>query len=373
MEEGALGLGSSLIYAPGSYAGTDELIALVKVVAEYDGMYVSHLRSEGNQLLPAVDEFLRIAREGGVRAEIYHLKAAGRANWPKLGRVLDKLEAARAAGLPVTANMYTYTSAATGLDASMPPSAQAGGREKWFERLSEPVTRARLIQQMRTPSAQWENLYLDAGSPQNVMLVSFRTPELKRYVGRTVAEVAKERGRSPEDTVIDLILEDRSNVKAIYFLMSEDNVRTQLRRSWISFGSDATAPAAEGVFLQSNPHPRAYGNVARLLGHYVRDERVISLPEAVRRMTSLPAANLRILDRGALKKHYFADLVIFDPQTVADRASYEHPHVYATGIKHVIVNGVPVIAAGQHTGARPGRFVRGPGWNHRATDRAPTP
>jgi N-acyl-D-amino-acid deacylase len=361
MQEGALGVGSSLIYAPAFYAKTDELTALAHVAAEYDGMYISHMRSEGNRLLEAVDELLTIARDAGVRAEIYHLKAAGRDNWPKLDEVFTKVEAARAAGLAVTANMYTYTAGATGLDASMPPWVQEGGQQAWVERLRDPAIRARVIEEMRTPSDEWENLLLFSG-PDAVLLNEFKNEKLKPLTGRTLASVAAERGVSPEDAAIDLVIEDGSRVGAIYFMMSEENVEKAIARPWVSFGSDEGAPAPEGVFLKRQPHPRAYGTFARLLGHYVRERGVIPLEEAVRRLTSLPASNLRIERRGWLKEGYYSDVVVFDPETITDNATYEDPHRYATGVRHVFVNGVQVIADGEHTGAKPGRFVRGPGW-----------
>lgn len=362
MEEGALGVGSSLIYAPAFYARTEELIALAKVAAAYDGMYISHIRSEGNRLLQAVDELITIAREAGIRAEIYHLKAAGRDNWSKLDQVHQKIEAARAAGLKITADMYPYTAGATGLDAAMPPWVQAGGLDRWIERLKQPKIRARVISEMKTPSDEWENLYLAAGGADGVILDSFKNDALKPLTGKTLAQVAAARGKTPEETAIDLVIEDGSRVGAMYFLMSEQNVKQNIARDWVSFGSDADAPAPEGVFLKSNPHPRAYGTFARLLGHYVRDEKVISLQEAIRRLTSLPASNLRIEGRGQLKAGNFADIVVFDPNTIQDHATYEKPHAYATGVAHVFVNGVQVLKDGQHTGATPGRFVRGPGW-----------
>ncbi|RMF55715.1 MAG: D-aminoacylase, partial [Bacteroidetes bacterium] len=361
MEEGALGLGSSLIYAPAFYASTDELVALSREAAAYGGMYISHLRSEGNRLLEAVDELITIAREAGLPAEIYHLKAAGRDNWPRLDAVIARVEAARAEGLRITADMYTYTAGATGLDAAMPPWVQEGGFEAWRQRLRDPALRQRLLREMRTPSGDWENL-LQAAGPEGTLLVGFRNEALRRYIGRTLAEVAAERGVSPEEAAMDLVVEDSSRVDVVYFLMSEENVRRQIALPWMSFGSDAAALAPEGVFLRSNPHPRAYGNFARLLGRYVRDEGLIPLEEAIRRLTTLPATNLGLRRRGALRPGYHADLVVFDPATIRDHATYADPHRYATGVVHVFVNGVQVLRDGEHTGATPGRVVRGPGW-----------
>lgn len=362
MEEGALGVGSSLIYAPAFYASTEELIELCKVAAEYGGIYISHIRSEGNRLLEAIDEVIRIAREARIPAEIYHLKAAGRANWPKLDAAIRRIEAARAEGLRITANMYPYTAGATGLNAAMPPWVQEGGHRAWIERLKNPSIRERVLREMRTPTDQWENLYLMAGSPENVLLVGFKSEALKPLTGKTLAEVARQRGRSPEETILDLVIEDDSRVDAVYFLMSEENVKKQIALPWVSFGSDAESLAPEGVFLKSNPHPRAYGTFARVLGRYVREEKVISLEEAIRRMTSLPAENLKLDRRGRLKVGYFADVVVFDPARIQDHATYERPHQYATGVVHVFVNGVQVLRNGEHTGATPGRVVRGPGY-----------
>ncbi len=362
MREGALGVGSSLIYAPAFYADTDELVALSAAAGEYGGMYISHIRSEGNRLLEAVDELIEIARRAGVRAEIYHLKAAGRSNWGKLDDVIRRIESVRAEGLEITTNMYTYTAGATGLDAAMPPWVQEGGHRAWVERLKDPDIRRRVAREMRTPTDAWENLYAASGSPENVLLVGFRSEELKPLTGRTLAEVARMRGKSPEETAMDLVIEDNSRVGTVYFLMSEDNVRRQITLPYMSFGSDGGAPAAEGVFLRSNPHPRAYGNFARLLGRYVRDEGIIPLEEAIRRLTTLPAENLRITRRGSLAPGYHADIVVFDPATIQDHATFEAPHQYATGITHVFVNGVQVVHNGEHTGALPGRVVRGPGY-----------
>ncbi len=361
MEDGALGLGSSLIYAPAFYAETEELIALAKVVGEYDGMYISHLRSEGNRLLEAIDELIRIAREGGVAAEIYHLKMAGQQNWHKFDEAVARVEAARAEGLQITADMYTYTAGSTGLDAAMPPWVQEGGYVAWRERLLDPELRARVLAEMTEPTDEWENLWLASGT-EGTRLVGFNNPELRRYTGMTLSEVAAERGTSDADTIIDLVIEDGSRVQVVYFMMSEKNVARGITLPWVSFASDAQSMAAEGVFLERSTHPRAYGNFARVLGKYVRDEQVITLPEAIRKLSKLPASNLKIRNRGELAKGYFADIVVFDPSTVSDHASFSDPHQYSTGMAHVIVNGEIVIRDGEHTGALPGQIVRGPGW-----------
>jgi N-acyl-D-amino-acid deacylase len=362
MEEGALGVGSALIYAPGFYAKTDELIALCRAAAPYGGRYISHMRSEGNSLIESLDELISIAREAKIPAEVYHLKAAGQPNWPKLDQVIRKIEDARASGLTITADMYTYTAGATGLDASMPPWVQEGGYKAWAERLRDPAIRERVLREMTTPTDQWENLMLAAGSPDKVLLVAFKNAALKPLTGKTLAEVAKLRGKSPEETAMDLVIEDGSRVGTVYFLMSEENVRKQIALPWVAFDSDEASQAPEGPFLKSNPHPRAYGNFARLLAKYVRDEKVIPLEEAVRRLTLFPAENLKIKERGALRPGWFADIVVFDPAKVQDHATYDRPHQYATGMIHVFVNGVGVLQDGEHTGAKPGRVVRGPGW-----------
>jgi len=368
MEEGALGVGSSLIYAPAFYADTDELIALCEVAAEYGGRYISHVRSEGGRFLEAVDELITIAREAGLGAEVYHLKAAGVENFDKLDPAIKRIEAARATGLDITADMYTYTAGATGLDAAMPPWVQEGGYEAWAERLQDPEIRQQLRTEITTPTDAWENLYLMAGGPDNLLFAGFKNPELKPLTGQTLAEVAEARGKSPIETMMDLVVEDGSRVGTIYFIMSEENIRKKIAVPWMAFGSDEAALAPEGVFLLAGAHPRAYGNVARLLGKYVRDEHVITLQEAIRRLTSLPAGNLKIADRGVLEPGYFADIAIFDPDAIQDHATYAEPHRYATGVRYVIVNGVPVIRDGEHTGATPGRFVKGPGY---VSSRAP--
>jgi N-acyl-D-amino-acid deacylase len=359
MEEGAMGLSTALEYVPAVFSNTDEIIALAKPAAEYDGMYISHLRDEGNDILAAIDEFLEVAREANIRSEIYHLKVAGEKNWTKLEQVFAKIEEAQARGLPVTADMYTYSAAATNLSASLPPWVLEGGQKAMMERLRNPSRRAEAIAQLR--SADWEGFYQESG-PEKMMLVGFKSEKLKPLTGKTLAEIAAERGTSPEDAMIDLIIEDDSGIGTIYFMMNEENVKKKIAKPWVSFGSDEASQAPEGVFLKSNPHPRAYGTFARLLGKYVRDEKIIPLQEAIRRLTSQPAANLKIASRGALKEGYFADIVVFDPAKVQDHAAFDKPHQYATGVVHVFVNGVQVLKDGEHTGATPGRVVRGPGW-----------
>jgi N-acyl-D-amino-acid deacylase len=361
MEAGALGIGSSLIYAPGFYASTEELIELCKVAAKYQGKYISHMRSEGARLEEAVDELLRISREANIPAEIYHLKAAGRANWPKIDAVLEKVEQARREGLKITADMYLYPAGATGLDAAIPPSAQDGGYEALFKRLDDPVQRRAIADEIRTPTDKWENLYLAAGSADGVILTSFRSPALQQFVGKTLAEIARIRGADPVDTILDLVREDRGNPAAVYFMMSEENIAKQLKRPWVSIGSDAASMATEGVFLKFSTHPRAYGNAPRLLKKYVREDGVLTLEDAIHRMTGLPAANLELDRRGLLKAGYFADVTVFDPAAVADRATFEQPHQYSVGVRDVFVNGVQVLRGGEHTGATPGRALWGPG------------
>lgn len=361
MEEGALGVGSSLIYAPANYAETPELIALAAEAGRCGGMYISHMRSEADDIAEAIDELVTIAREGNVPAEIYHLKLAGTRNWDRLPEIVAQIEAARAEGLRITTDMYLYTAGGTSLDAVTPPWAQDGGREAFVARLRDPETRARILAEMRAPENDWENLLRVAGGGDGVLLVEFSNPELRPLVGKTLAEVAAMRGTSVEETAIDLVLED-PQIGAIFFMMSEDNVRAQTALPWMSFGSDAHAPATEGVFLESSAHPRAYGNVARLLGHYVREEQALTLAQAIQGLTSRPASNLGLRDRGTLAAGNFADIVVFDPDTIAAHATYERPHQYATGVEEVFVNGVQVVAGGTHTGATPGRFVRGPGW-----------
>jgi len=361
MEAGALGIGTSLIYPPAFYGKTDELIELCKVAAKYQGKYISHMRSEGNRLLEAFDELLRIAREANIPAEIYHIKAAGQQNWGKIDNLLSGVESAQKEGLKIRANMYTYTAAGTGLDACLPPWTEDGGYPALFKRLRDPVTRDKIAAQVKTPTDEWENLYLAAGSPDKILLVGFKSQKLKPLTGKSLAEVAKIRGKDPIETIMDLIAEDESRIDTVYFLMSEENVKKEIVKPWISFGSDEGSQAPEGVFLKSNPHPRAYGNFARVLGKYVRDEKVITLPEAIRRLSAFPATNLGLDHRGFLKEGMFADVVVFDPATIADRATFEKPHQYAVGMKHVFVNGVHVIKDGEHTGAKPGRALWGPG------------
>ncbi len=359
MQEGALGVGSSLIYAPAFFASTEELIELSKVASQYDGMYISHLRSEGNRLLEALDELIRIADEADIRAEVYHLKAAGRNNHHKLDLAIAKIDAARAAGLEITTNMYNYIAGATGLDAAMPPWVQEGGYEAWRTRLQDPQIRARVIVEMKSDPDDWENLYVGA---DKVILNSFRNKDLRQYTGKTLTEVAEMMGMSKEEAAIELVIQDGSRVGAVYFLMREENVKKQLKLPYMSFCSDAGSMAPEGNFLNANPHPRAYGNFARLLGKYVREEQVLPLEEAIFKLTHLSALKLRIPKRGLLQSGYYADVVVFDPATIQDHATFEEPHQYATGMEQVFVNGIQVLKDGEHTGATPGRVVRGPGY-----------
>ncbi len=368
MREGAMGVGSSLIYAPAFYAKTDELIALTAAAAEFGGGYISHIRSEGDRYLEALDEMIAIARAAKTRAQAYHLKPAGKANWSKSEAGLAKLEKARAEGVDVAANIYTYTAGATGLDAAMPPWVQEGGHDKWVENLKNPDLRARVIAEMRAPAVGWESLYqLTGNDPEKVLLIGFKNPALKPLTGKTLAEVSQVRGTSYEDTMIDLVIEDDSRVGTAYFLMSEENIKRNIAWPHMMFGSDEGAMAPEGAFILSNAHPRAYGNFARLLGNYVREEKVIPLAEAIRRLTSLSADSLRIADRGRLKPGLIADIVVFDPATIQDHATFDQPHQFATGVSHVFVNGVAVLRNGEHTGALPGRVVRGPGWEGSGT------
>jgi len=361
MEAGALGITTALIYPPAFFAKTDELIELCKVAAKYKGKYTAHIRSEANQLVEAVQETIRIGREAGLPVEIYHLKASGQSNWPKMDQVIAMIEEARRKGLKITADMYMYPAGGTGLDASMPPWVFDGGPEAAYKRMQDPDTRKKIADAIRTPTNEWENLYYLAGSPERLLLAGFKSEALKPLTGKTLSEVAKMRGKDPVETIMDLVLEDRSRVGTIYFLMNEENIKKQIGRPWVSFGSDAASMAPEGAFLKSSTHPRAYGNFARLLGKYVRDEKVISLQEAVRRLTGLPAANLGLDHRGFLKPGMFADVVVFDPATIADRATFENPHQYSVGVKHVFVNGAQVLKDGEHTGAKPGKALWGPG------------
>ena len=365
MEGGAVGLSSALIYAPACYAQTEELIALAGVAAEVGGLYISHIRNEARRLLEALDELFEVAQQANVAAEIYHLKVSGRSNWSKLEDAIAKIETARAQGLRISADMYTYPASSTGLDATMPPWVQEGGHRAWVERLKDPIIRERVKREMVTPSDDWDSTYLAAGSAENILLVGFKNDALKPLIGKTLAQVAAMRHSSPEETAMDLVIEDDSDVGCVFFTMSEDNIRRQIALPWVSFGSDGGSLAAEGVFLQSGTHPRAYGNFARLLGKYVREERVIPLEEAVRRLTWLPAQNLKLHRRGRLAAGQFADIVVFDPDTIQDHATFDNPHQYATGVIHVFVNGSQVLKEGEHTGAKPGRVVRGPGWTGR--------
>ena len=371
MEDGALGIGSSLIYAPAFYADTNELIELCKVAAEYDGMYITHMRSEGNRLLEAVDELMRIAREANIAAEIYHLKAAGRDNWDKLDLVIQKVEQARRDGLRITADMYTYTAGATGLNAAMPPWVQEGGFRRWRDRLQDADVRQRVLREMRQTTDEWENLLLMAGSADKVLLVGFKNADLKHLTGKSLAAVARQRGKSPEETAMDLVIEDNSRVECVYFLMSEENVKRKIALPWVSFCSDSSSLSAEGAFLKSNPHPRAYGSFARLLGRYVRDQEVIPLHIAIHKLTGLPAKNLGLRRRGLLRAGYHADVVVFDPKSVQDHATFDDPHQYATGVRDVFVNGTAALRNGEHTGARSGRVVHGPGYWRKAERRQP--
>jgi N-acyl-D-amino-acid deacylase len=364
MEEGAVGLGSSLIYAPAFYAPTTELVELAKIVSKYDGLYISHIRSEGSQFLEALDELIHIAREANVRAEIYHLKAAGKSNWNKLDAAIKKVEEARHEGLQITADMYPYAASETGLDAAMPRWVQEGGHDAWVKRLKDPSIRRRVEEEMCTPTDKWENMYL-ANGPENMMLASFKSEKLKPLAGKTLADVAAIRGKSAPETAMDLVVEDDSRVGTIYFSMSEANVRRNAGLPWVSFGSDAECVSPDGVFMKILPHPRAYGTFARFLGKYVRDEKVATLEDAVRRLTSLPAGNLKLRRRGMLKEGYYADIVLFDPARITDHATFLKPAQYSTGVVHAFVNGVPVVEDGEHTNAKPGRVVRGPGWKGR--------
>jgi len=363
MKEGALGVGSSLIYAPASYAETPELVAITSEAGKCGGMYISHMRSEADRLNEAIDELITISRESGAPAEIYHFKQAGGSNWPKYETAVAQVEKARAEGLKITADMYTYTAGATGLDATMPVWVQAGGLEQWIANLKKPDVRARVIAEMRAPAVGWESLLQLAGDPSRVLLLGFKSEKLKPLTGKTLAEVAKMRGTSIEDTAIDLVIKDGSRVGTAYFLMSEDNVKKATALPWMSFGSDAEAAVPEGVFLKSSTHPRAYGNFARLLGKYVRDEKTTTLADAIHRLTWLPATNLKLRGRGVLRPGYYADVVVFDPATIQDHATFEKPQQLATGVDSVFVNGTQVVKDGKHTGAKPGRVVRGPGWS----------
>jgi N-acyl-D-amino-acid deacylase len=361
MEAGALGITTALIYPPAFFAKTDELIELCKVAAKYKGKYSAHMRSEGNQLIEAIQETIRISREAGLPAEIYHLKASGQSNWPKMERAIALIADARRKGLKISADMYTYPAGATGLNAAMPPWVFDGGQEAAYKRLQDPATRNKIAAEIRTPTNNWENLYLLSGSPDKILLLGFKSETLKPLIGKTLAEVAGMRGKDPVETIMDLVLEDRSRVGAAYFLMSEENIKKQIRQPWVSFGSDGSSMAPEGVFLKSSTHPRSYGNFARLLGKYVREEKIITITEAVRRLSGLPATNLGLDHRGLLKRGMFADVVVFDPETIGDRATFQRPDQYSVGVRHVLVNGAQVLEDGEHTGAKPGRALWGPG------------
>jgi N-acyl-D-amino-acid deacylase len=360
MDEGAMGVGSSLIYAPDNFAETPELIALASEAGRCGGMYISHMRDEGPKLLEAIDELVEISEKSGAPAEIYHFKQSGKDNWGKIDAAVARVEAARARGLKITADMYTYPASSTGFDAAMPLWIQAGGIEQWVVRLKDPAQRAKALTEMRRPDAS-ENTKLVVEEPDKVILVGFKTEALKPLTGKTLGEVARQRGKSPEETVADLIVEDGTRIQVVYFGMSEANVAREVTLPWMSFGSDAAALAPEGVFLKSSTHPRAYGNVARLLGKYVREEKRVPLAEAVRRLSALPAENLKLADRGRLKPGYYADIAVFDANKIIDRATFAKPQQYAVGMVHVLVNGIPVLRDGEHTGATPGRFVKGPG------------
>ena len=361
MEEGALGIGSSLIYAPAFYSSTEELIELCKIASDYNGMYISHLRSESNQFLEALEELITISEKAGIRAEVYHLKAGGVKNHYKMDQAIARIDAARNRGLDISTDMYTYIAGATGLDAHMPPWVQEGGYNKWVERLKDPDIRAQVKQEMTTDTDEWENLGYLAG-PDGVLFAGFKNPDLRQYIGKTLKEVADELGKHYADVAMDFVMRDGSRVDVVYFLMSEENVQKQIQLPHISFGSDAGSLAPEGDFLKYNPHPRAYGNFARLLGKYVREEKLIPLEEAVYKLSGLSADKLKIKDRGYLKKGNFADVVIFDPEAIQDHATFANPHQLATGVHHVFVNGMQVLKDGEHTGKTPGRVVRGPGY-----------
>ena len=361
MEEGALGIGSSLIYAPAFYSSTEELIELCKIASDYNGMYISHLRSESNQFLEALEELITISEKAGIRAEVYHLKAGGVKNHYKMDQAIARIDAARKRGLDISTDMYTYIAGATGLDAHMPPWVQEGGYNKWVERLKDPDIRAQVKQEMTIDTDEWENLGYLAG-PDGVLFAGFKNSDLRQYIGKTLKEVADELGKHYADVAMDFVIQDGSRVDVVYFLMSEENVKKQIQLPYISFGSDAGSLAPEGDFLKYNPHPRAYGNFARLLGKYVREEKLIPLEEAVYKLSGLSADKLKIKDRGYLKKGNFADVVIFDPETIQDHATFANPHQLATGVHHVFVNGTQVLKDGEHTGKTPGRVVRGPGY-----------
>ena len=365
MEEGAMGVGSSLIYPPAFFAKTPELVELCKEASKYGGSYISHMRSEGNKLLEAVEELITIAKEANIHSEIYHLKAAGKDNWTKMDSVIQRVERARVEGLNITADMYTYIAGGTGLTATMPPTLQDGGFGKLRERLQDPAVRQQTIKDMNSKTDKWENFFYAVGTPENILVVGFKQDSLKKYIGKSLAAVATLRGKSAEETAMDLIVQDSTRVECIYFLMDENNVKKQIAIPWLSFGSDEGSFEPAGVFLKSNPHPRAYGNFSRVLGKYVREEKIISLQEAIHKLSKLPATNLKIKNRGEIKKGNYADIVIFDPTKINDKATFEKPHKYAEGMIHVFVNGKQVLKDGEHTGATPGQFVKGPGYKNK--------
>ena len=362
MQEGAMGVGTSLIYPPAFFAKTNELVELCKVASQYGGMYISHMRSEGDKLYEAVEELITIAKEANIPAEIYHLKAAGKDNWPKMDSVIKRVERARTEGQLISADIYTYIAGGTGLTATMPPTLQDGGFGKLRERLQDPVIRKKIAKEMNSKTDKWENFYYAVGNPEKILVVGFKQDSLKKYIGKSLGEVARLRGTSPEETAMDLIVQDSTRVDCIYFLMDENNIKKQLALPWVSFGSDEGSYEPAGVFLKSNPHPRAYGNFARVLGKYVREEKVITLQEAIRKLSNLPAKNLKIQKRGQLKVGNYADVLVFDPAKIKDNATFEKPSQYASGMIHVFVNGTQVLKGGEHTGAKPGRFVKGPGY-----------
>jgi N-acyl-D-amino-acid deacylase len=362
MQEGALGVTNALIYPPDFFAKTDELIALSKEAAKYGGTYTSHMRSEGNKLLEAVEELITISKEANIPAEIFHLKAAGKNNWGKMDSVIKRVEKARAEGMDITADMYTYLAGATGMTSAFPPTLQDGGFGKLWQRLHDPVIRKQMIKAMNTDATDWENLYYGANGPENILLLAFKQDSLKKYTGKSLAEVAKLLNKTPEETAMDLIIQDSTRVGVAYFLMNEDNVKKQVALPWVSFGSDEASYTTEGVFLKSNAHPRAYGNFARVLGKYSRDEKVVALKDAIKKLANVPAKHLKLLKRGELKAGNYADIIIFDPATVADHSTFDKPHQYSTGVTDVFVNGVQVLKDGEHTNAKPGIFVKGPGY-----------
>ncbi len=359
MEEGAVGISSSLIYAPAFFATTEELTELCKVVSDYNGLYITHLRSEGDQFLEGIDEVIQISEEADIDAEIYHLKAAGTENWYKMDLAIKKIDSARTAGLKITADMYNYPAAGTGLYATMPQWVQEGGHDVWVSRLKDPLLRDRVLLEMQQPGKDWENFFYMAGDANNIILAGFKNDSLKYLTGKTLSEVAQMRNTVPAETIMDLIVHDNSRVDAIFFLMSEENIEKQIALPWVSFGSDEQSLAPMGIFLKTNPHPRAYGNFSRLLGKYVREKQIITLEEAIRKLTYMPAENLKIKKRGLLKEGYYADIVVFDPDSIMDHATFKEPHQYSTGVKDVFVNGQHVLKDGEHTGATPGRFVKG--------------